>query len=164
MKKYRPSASGLIFIRILLLLSCVAVIILSRRYLSFLPILMYTVMGVFCFAALFAVMILLPIIFAKSYYTVSNDEIQKLSGMFFVRRQFMKMSSVQYITTVITPFSSLTGLNFIIVNALGGQLILWFLSKKDALDISASLNRSIRMSRSAAHNSAAASESKGEIR
>lgn len=144
MKKYRPSASGLIFIRLILLLFCVAVILLSRRYLAFFPLLMYIVMGVFCFVALFAALILLPIIFAKSFYTVTDDEIQKLSGMFFVRRQFMKTSSVQYITTVITPFSSLTGLNFIIINALGGQLILWFLSKKDALEISASLNRGIR--------------------
>lgn len=162
MKKYRPSASGLIFIRLILLLSCVAVIILSRKYLAFFPILMYAVMGVFCFAALFAVMILFPIIFAKSYYTVSSDEIQKLSGMFFVRRQYMKTSSVQYITTVITPFSSLTGLNFIVINALGGQLILWFLSKKDALEISASLNRSIRYGQNASKSRE--QEHKGEIR
>lgn len=144
MKKYRPSASGLSVIRIILIIACIVVIVLSRRYLSFIPILMYTVMGLFCFVALFAAMILLPIIFAKSYYTVTDEDIQKLSGMFFIRRQYMKMSSVQYITTVITPFSALTGLNFIIVNALGGRLILWFLSKKDVLEISASLNRNIR--------------------
>lgn len=158
MKKYRPSASGLSVIRIFLFIACIAVIALSRRYLSFIPILMYTVMGVFCAAAFIAAMILLPIIFAKSYYTVSNEEIQKLSGMFFVRRQYMRTGSVQYITTVITPFSALTGLNFIVINALGGRLILWFLSKKDVLEISATLNRSVRS------GSSSEKSKKGEIR
>lgn len=146
-KKYRPSSAGLGVIRIALILASIAVILLSKRYLSAYPIIMYTVIGIFCAAAFAIGMILLPIIFAKSTYSISDEEIQKVSGMFFISRQFMKTSCIQYITTVTTPLSKLTGLNFIIVNALGGRMILLFLSMNDALEISASLNRTIRSNR-----------------
>ena len=146
-KKYRPSASGLGIIRLVLIAACVAVVILSRRYLSAYPMIMYLVIGIFCAGAFAAGMIILPIVFAKSTYTVSDDEILKVSGMFFISRQYMKTSCIQYITTVTTPLSKLTGMNFIIVNALGGRMIMLFLSKKDALEISATLNRTIRSRR-----------------
>lgn len=143
-KKYRPSPSGLTVIRLLLIIISVAAVIVSKVYLSAYPIIMYSVIGLFCFGSFALGMILLPIVFAKSYYVISDSEIHKTSGMFIITRQYMKADSIQYVTVVTTPLSSLTGLNFVFVNALGGRMIMLFLSKSDALEISAALNEIIR--------------------
>lgn len=142
-KKFRPSSRGLTVIRIMLIIICAAAIILSKMYLSAYPIFMYTVIGIFCFSSFAAGMILLPIVFAKSYYVISPTELHKTAGLFFITQEYMKTSSIQYVTVITTPVSSLTGLNFIIVNALGGRMVFLFLSKKDALEMTALINRMI---------------------
>lgn len=77
----------------------------------------------------------LPLYFKNVLYYVSGTELVKHSGLFFRRRQTMRCSAVQYTTAIRTPFSKVTGLNFLVLHALGGQLILTFLSHKDLEDI-----------------------------
>ena len=59
-------------------------------------------------------------------------------------KQFMLTESVKSVTTVITPLSRFTGMNFIVLNALGSKLLMPFLSKKDAMEITSIINQSIR--------------------
>lgn len=81
------------------------------------------------------VMIYLPMFFRSVKYTATNTEIVKTSGVFIKFHQSVRFSSVQYITTVKTPFSSKTGFNFIIFFVYGGQLNLLFLSEHDLEEI-----------------------------
>lgn len=55
----------------------------------------------------------------------------------------MRTSAVQYTTTVRTPFSKITGLNFLIFNAMGGKIIWLFLSRKDLDEILKLIERAV---------------------
>lgn len=81
------------------------------------------------------VMVYLPLFFRSVKYTATETEIVKTSGVFIKFHQSVRFSSVQYITTVRTPFSSKTGFNFIIFFVYGGQLNLLFLSEHDLEEI-----------------------------
>lgn len=145
MKKYRPSRVALNVIRIIMLIACVAVIFLSKAYLSDYLILMYSVIGIFCGLCFLFGMILLPIMFSKAEYNISVNDITKTAGFFLITKQYMRTKSIQYVTTITTPFSHFTSINFVIINALGGKIFLPFLTKKDVIEITATLNRAIRL-------------------
>ncbi|MFT3950528.1 MAG: hypothetical protein QM689_00855 [Oscillospiraceae bacterium] len=144
MRKYKPNKSALSFIRLLIFLACAAACYAANRYLEAYPILMYCVYaicaGVFVTVGIF----LLPVYFAKTSYLISADDITKISGLFVVRKDYMLTGSIQYLTTVTIPFSRFTALNFIIVNALGGKVLLAFLRSNEVIEISATLNHAIR--------------------
>jgi hypothetical protein len=59
-------------------------------------------------------------------------------------RHFMPTSAIKSVTTIITPLGSITGLNFVVLNALGARLLIHFMSRRDAMEISAIVNSSIR--------------------
>lgn len=143
MKKYRPSRYALHFLRITMIIVSACANYLFLRFLQPYPILMYVLIGIFWGLCFLFGFILFPIYFSRTTYNISQNIIMKNSGMIFTNKQFMRGSSIQYITTTILPFSSATSLNFIIINALGGKIILSFLSKADVLEITAVLNRSI---------------------
>ena len=77
------------------------------------------------------------------HYTKLYDVI-KYSGFFIKSQQYMKVSSVQYVTKLFTPFSKYTGFNFLKLNALGGDIVLLFLTKADAEAISSVIFSSIK--------------------
>lgn len=85
----------------------------------------------------------LPLYFSQASYYVSGQEIVRAAGFFVRNRQFMKTSAIQYVTLIRTPFSQQTGLNFVLINALGGHLLLPFLSRRDAEDILRSLTETL---------------------
>jgi len=103
----------------------------------------YVLLPLWVIAALFAVLVL-PFYFHKVKFTVSSKEITAVGGLFVTAKHFMLTESVKSVTSIITPLSRLTGLNFIILNTLGAKLIMPFLSRKDAEEISAAINNSIR--------------------
>lgn len=144
MRKYKPSRKALNFIRAVLILVSVGATVFSQKFLASFPIVMYTVIGVFWSVSFLAGAILLPIYFSRTYYAVSPVSITKFGGLIFTKRQFMKGSSVQYVTTAMLPFSGITAFNFIFINALGGRIFMGFLSKNDALEIAALINKSIQ--------------------
>lgn len=143
MKRYRPSRYALNFIRFAAALVSAAATVASLRFLSSYKIIMYILIGLFWSVSFLFGFILLPIYFSRTSYSVSSAAVSKYGGMLFTQRQFMKGSSIQYITTIITPFSRITSFNFIIINALGGKIFLGFLSKSDAMEITSTLNRAI---------------------
>lgn len=78
-----------------------------------------------------------PRYFKITKLTVSPDEICYKSGFLADNRQYMPTASVKSVTSIITPLSQYTGLNFLIVNALGAKIIVPFMRKnecKEAVD------------------------------
>lgn len=79
----------------------------------------------------FTAIIYLPIYFKNLNYYVSNDRIIKESGFYFKKKQIIRIDKIQFTTSVSTPFSKLTGLNFIVLYAYGGMMTVMFLSDHD---------------------------------
>lgn len=146
MRKYQPSMKALNLIRVLLFVAaalfCLAAVWAGIRF--SLPIIMYIALPVFALLYIFVSFIYLPIYFKNSVFLISPDEVSKQSGVFFTSHQFMKFSSVQYFTEIRFPLSRLTSCNFIILHALGGTVVLTFLSRHDFEELSAALAHEIR--------------------
>jgi len=144
MKQYKPSKKPLILIYGILLLILILIkyaINLVSRFLPFAD--YYILFPVWIIAALAAVLVL-PFYFHKAYFTVSSKEITVKGGLIITSRHFMLTESVKSVTAVTTPLGSLTGLNFVILNALGSRIVLPFLSAKDTAEVTAYINNSIR--------------------
>ncbi len=135
MKTYKMNKAALNFIRIVMIVVTIAVIYLSFVYLSDYPIVMWLVIGLFAVVTVLYGCIFLPIFFKSSRYTIGPKEIKKQVGMLFFTKQYMKLESIQYVSSVIFPLSQFTGLNFVTINAFGGRVIFMFLSRNDALEI-----------------------------
>ena len=135
MKTYKMNKAALNFIRIVMIVVTIAVIYLSFVYLSDYPIVMWLVIGLFAVVTVLYGCIFLPIFFKSSRYTIGPKEIKKQAGMLFFSKQYMKLESIQYVSSVIFPLSQFTGLNFVTINAFGGRVIFMFLSRNDALEI-----------------------------
>ena len=135
MKKYYADRTGIGILFVIIFLAIVILTTLSLVFLSFLPILMWIVIGLFA-AAFFAVVIVwLPLYFKNLCYFITDEEVVANTGVFFKNKRIMKLSAVQYFTCVTTPFSEKTGFNFVVLNALGGNIIMLFLSHHDMDEI-----------------------------
>lgn len=144
MLKYRPAkrAAATIYLLLTILLVGVTVAIfllipLIGKYDIYVAI-VYWVLHAFCSC------VLLPYYFKHSVMKISDDEIVQITGILTITCEVMPMDSVKSVTTVITPLSKFTGLNFIIINALGSKIILGFMRKKDCLEATKYINDIIR--------------------
>lgn len=144
MKIYKPSRFGLYSSVALLSLVCTIGTLASLRFLVRYPIVMYTAVGIFVFFGFAAGTIILPLCFAKASYRLTENEVTKLSGIIFQKNQSIKIENIQYVTCLTTPFSQLTGLNFIILHSPGGKLGMWFLSPEDTAAVACHINSAIR--------------------
>lgn len=147
MKIYKLSKKPLVLIYGLLLLILLVIRFALNLISRFLPITdYYVLLPLWIIAALFAVLVL-PFYFHKAQFTVSSKEVTAKGGLIVTTKHFMLTESVKSVTSIITPLSRLTGLNFVVLNTLGAKLMMPFLSRKDAEEITASINNSIRMRR-----------------
>ena len=97
-----------------------------------------------CWGIMFLIMsIAVPAYFKNSKAVMTDKEIFCVRGAVIRRREHMPMDSVKSVTQVITPMGRFTGLNFIIVNALGSKLLIPFLSKDDCDNAAEFINRMI---------------------
>lgn len=140
MKRYVPAKKALISIRIIILILAAAVTALSYIFLNSHNIIMWIIIGVCWGAAILYGVFFLPIYFKNTVYNISDSDIRKSTGMIFFSKQYMKLRSIQYISTIITPFSRLTGLNFIIINAWGGRMLFCFLKRDETMELSSQLD------------------------
>lgn len=144
MKTYKPSKRPLILIYILLILLLLVIKFALNFVNKFISIPNnYILLPIWIITALFAVLVL-PFYFHKAFFTVTSKEITATGGLIITSKHFMATQSVKSVTLIITPLSKFTGLNFIFLNTLGARLILPFLSKKDALEISSVIDNAIR--------------------
>ena len=139
----KPVKRSGIFIYLLVLVVAVGITVLEQVFDYFLKdVGFYIVIAVWIIAAAF-LLILIPLYYKKTRFMVSEDDIVKYTFLFNFKYQYMTMDSVKSISTIITPLSRITGLNFIIINALGAKIILPFLHKNDCREISLFFNQII---------------------
>lgn len=135
MRRYFADRTGLRLLRLGVILLTAVLMLLSVRLFSAVPpflqalLLLFLILGT-CLAGIF-----LPLYFRNAAYFVSSTHIVKQSGIFFLRKQTMRINAVQYTTAAIGPFSKSSGLNLLILNALGGRMFLFFLSRHDMDEI-----------------------------
>lgn len=144
MKKYYADKTCLNLLRVLILILAAGLVAAAYYFLRPIPILMWILIGIFSAVYFFVGILWLPLYFSRASYLVSSKEIIRTTGFFWHMQQVMKVSAVQYATLITTPFSKYTGLNFILVNALGGSMLLLFLSRKDAEEILRTISSAIK--------------------
>ena len=131
MKHYYADKTCLNILKILILSVTFILLAVTVYFLSFIPIVMILLGIIFLAAGFFTAIIYLPIYFKNLNYYVSNDRIIKESGFYFKKKQIIRIDKIQFTTSVSTPFSKLTGLNFIVLYAYGGMMTVMFLSDHD---------------------------------
>lgn len=117
--------------RILLIVLTSGLIVLSAALLSAIPILMIILCVIFALVGLFITLIYLPVYFRNLTYTLSQNQIIRKSGFFFHKTQTMLIETIQFSSSICTPFSRITGLNFIMLYAYGGMMTIMFLKRCD---------------------------------
>lgn len=144
MKKYRPSkrAAATIYI----LLTALLVLITAAIFLAIPFLGKYDIYAAIIYWAFHAYVacVMIPLYFKRSSIEVSHDEIIQTTGMLTKKSEYMPMESVKSVTTIVTPMSRLTGLNFIIINALGSKIILSFMRKNDCTEATKYINDIIK--------------------
>lgn len=143
MRKYMPSKRPLIIIDILIFFGIIfikAILEIIGRFAHFRLSGFWIVWVIAAFAAL----IFLPIFFFGVFYTVSAKEITACRSLIISRKTLMSANAVKSVTAIMLPLSRFTGMNFVVINALGSRLVIPFLSKSDTEEITAILNRTIR--------------------
>lgn len=135
MRKYTLSLAALRVIQISQLLLSVLITALSLIYLSSLKILMICIIAICWVITLLSAGLLLPLGFRKAVIYISTAEISFHYGILFRHRQHMRAESVQYVSQMKMPLSSVTGFNFVAIHALGATIILPFLKRKDSEEI-----------------------------
>lgn len=151
MKKYYADRKSLKFLRVFTFLLIICIIIALKYLLYFLEakypdyfampkftvpeIIVWIFIGLLVTAYVIFLMIILPLWYRSVSYTLSADEIVIRSGVFFSNTVCVKMSSIQYTTTVSMPLSKYTSFNFLMINAYGGRLVMMFLSHSDMEEI-----------------------------
>lgn len=139
MKHYYADQTCLKTLRIIIMLLTVVLIAVTSYFLSFIPIIMIILSSVFFISGFFTVLIYLPVYFRNMKYYVSDEKIIKISGFYFIKKQAIRIDKIQYTTSVSTPFSKRTGLNFVFIYVYGGMMPIMFISDNDFSEITYNL-------------------------
>ena len=139
MKKYEADMTCLNMLRIIILAATVVLIAVSAYFLAPFPVILIIVCSVFFVAGFFTSLIYFPMYFKRLKYFVSDEKIIKISGFYFIKKQSVRINKIQFISEISTPFSKLTGLNFVFLYAYGGMLPVMFLSDHDFAEITYNL-------------------------
>ena len=134
MRHYKPDRKGLTALRLLMLLLTAALIIAINYSVPIRKVALIADIAV-AGVTLLTTLIYLPMYFASVRYTVTDHELIRSSGVFIKYDQSIKFSSIQYTITITTPLSKVTGLNFLLLFVLGGQMNLMFLDYNDMQEI-----------------------------
>ncbi|MBQ3565925.1 MAG: PH domain-containing protein [Oscillospiraceae bacterium] len=139
MKEYYADKTCLTVMRIAVMILTVLIISVVSYFLAFIPIIMIIICSVFFIAGFFTALVYLPVYFRNMRYYISDKKIVKVSGFYFIKTQTVKISKIQYTTTVSTPFARLEGFNCIMLYAYGGMLPIAFVSNRDFTEIAYNL-------------------------
>ena len=104
---------------------------------------LWTLTVIVAAAAVLLSTLLLPMWFCTIVYSVSATHITRKCGIFFVQEQTMRTQALQFSSIFRAPFSEKNGMNFIPLHAYGGTVILAFLSRSDAEEIQAFLQKTV---------------------
>ncbi len=135
MRKYQPKRAALIAIDVAIVVLATILTALTVGYLSNYRIIMTLLLCLFWLIAILFTAVLLPAYFARTIIYISPTDISMKTGIVYVKRHHMKADAIQYVSTITTFLSKYTGLNFVILRAMGGTMILPFLGLDDLHEI-----------------------------
>ncbi|MCD7771154.1 MAG: hypothetical protein LUH23_03585 [Oscillospiraceae bacterium] len=135
MRKYQPKRAALIVIDVAIVVLAILLTIIVVGYLSNYRIIMTLLLCLFWLAAILFSAVLLPAYFSRTVIYISPTDISMKTGIVYVKRHHMKADAIQYASTITTFLSKYTGLNFVILRAMGGTMVLPFLGLNDVREI-----------------------------
>lgn len=143
MRVYKADKTPLNILRAIITVLMILLLIICKQ---FIPsyILMIILMSVFTITGTALIFAYIPAMFRNIEIHIGENIITKKNGVFFKRKQTINISSVQYVTTVVSILPKINGLNFIILNIYGGIMILPFLSNNDFKEIMTKVNINTR--------------------
>ena len=83
------------------------------------------------------IVLILPMWYKSFKYVIYENRIVSYSGIFSRTFRIMRIGAIQHASHVSMPFSKYTCFNFIRLSALGGNIIMFFLSDEDCRSIMA---------------------------
>ncbi|MCD7783968.1 MAG: hypothetical protein LUH18_00025 [Oscillospiraceae bacterium] len=135
MRKYQPKRAALIVIDVAIVIITAILTVFTVVYLSNHKIIMTLLLCLFWLVAILFAAVLLPAYFSRTVIYISPTDISMKTGIVYVKRHHMKTDAVQYVSTITTFMSKYTGLNFVILRAMGGTMVLPFLGLDDLHEI-----------------------------
>ncbi len=135
-KKYRPDPHAKYTLQ-LLSLPLILILIAAIRYvLIFIPTnIVNSICLLFLLISLLCIFILLPLWFRNTSYTITEQDIISVTGIFIHREKRMRLRALQCSTIIQMPFCQYTGMIFLPLHAYGGTMLLLFLKKQDAAEL-----------------------------
>lgn len=135
-KKYRPDPHAKYTLQ-LLSLPLILILIAAIRYvLIFIPTnIVNSICLLFLLISLLCIFILLPLWFRNTSYTITEQDIISVTGIFIHREKRMRLRALQCSTIIQMPFCQYTGMIFLPLHAYGSTMLLLFLKKQDAAEL-----------------------------
>ena len=135
-KKYRPDPHAKYTLQ-LLSLPLILILIAAIRYvLVFIPTnIVNSICLLFLLISLLCIFILLPLWFRNTSYTITEQDIISVTGIFIHREKRMRLRALQCSTIIQMPFCQYTSMIFLPLHAYGGTMLLLFLKKQDAAEL-----------------------------
>ena len=135
-KKYRPDPHAKYTLQ-LLSLPLILILIAAIRYvLAFIPTnIVNSICLLFLLISFLCIFILLPLWFRNTSYTITEQDIISVTGIFIHREKRMRLRALQCSTIIQMPFCQYTGMIFLPLHAYGGTMLLLFLKKQDAAEL-----------------------------
>ena len=145
MKKYLPAKRAMLTLYILMALLGLFMNVLIYRFITMLPKELLEMISQAAWVMILAVsIIIIPHYFLRAKVTVTQTEIASAAGYLTYRTDYMPISAVKSVSVIITPLGKFTGLNFVVINALGARVLISCLRKTDAVEIAETINRRLR--------------------
>lgn len=139
MKYYYADQNCLKILRVIIMILMIFIIAIISYFLAFIPIVMIILSSIFFIAGFFIAFIYLPVYFKNMKYYVSDEQIIKISGFYFIKKQAINISKIQYTTTISTPLSKNMKFNFIFLYVYGGMMPVMFINDHDFMEITYNL-------------------------
>lgn len=135
-KKYHPDPHAKYTLQ-LLSLPLILILIAAIRYiLVLIPMnIVNSICLLFLLISFLCIFILLPLWFRNTSYTITEQDIISVTGIFIHREKRMRLRALQCSTIIQMPFCQYTGMIFLPLHAYGGTMLLLFLKKQDAAEL-----------------------------
>ena len=141
MKTYHADTGALQLLQILICTLSAVLDVLAGIFLNSFPIVMWAITILFTLTAVLSSFFILPLFFKNFCCIVTDSKITVSIGIFFKRKQSVRLDRVQFVQVITGAFDGILGLNFIILHVYGGQLMMLFLNKNDRNEITALLQQ-----------------------
>lgn len=99
----------------------------------------YLVVGIISVVFLACALLILPVLYLGTQYSVGHDTVVCESGVLFRYKSVLARSDIITVSLVQTPFDRLFGLASLRCNAPGAVVVLFYLSRRDARHLQSQL-------------------------